>query len=982
VNRIIIKSCLLVLGCSISNNCLSQKFDPDQVNIINYTLEDGLPSNECHEILQDSLGYIWIATDRGLVKYDGYIFKSYGTNEGLNDISCINLIKDPFDNIWILTLSGQVYMYNYELDSCILYKYQESIDENITTTKVIDFAIDSSVMVLVLDGIGFLQIDGAGNTKLQRSKIVHDIVPVSTHQVGEKYLITTNDRGKEPRFPELPHLKKIKMSNGGLHNKYILYHIENTIEAVYDIDMDNSNKEVFRINDSLSIVNIAGVNYYFNKDSLLIKKYKSEYEDLIQLSSGEIISAELNQKGINFYKDYYDLIDNKKLPIIKKVSGTAIIEDLNENVWITTTNKGLFKVVKNKVEVYSSNKKNSKITNIERYKNGFAYVVDKNEVIYRDFAQNEKKIIFDSSNRISMIKENPYTGELIICKNYAVVINEVFEKIDMSIIDISPKEAFVLSNDEILLSSPTTFSIYKDLDSLPLYYSWQNENSIRVLGAAKISDDEYVLGTHGGLKLFSNNNITSIPDLPDYLQIRINEIRKVKDKYLFATQGNGLVIYDLRNDLLKISTQDGLVSNNIENIFVNEKDEIFLSTKSGLSKISFEENENFNIRNYTTFHGLPSNEVNDVTECNDTIYIATGKGIAQLYQDPEIARTHKVLIEGIAVNGNPLLKNEKVLNFNHSENNLSIWYKTIDHSMHSKIQYRYRINDKPWNSTYNTSTNLSSLQPDDYNFEIQSKNIDDIWSSSTNIKFTINKPWWKTWWFYALTILFFSISGYFIYKKSIANLLKEANINEELRNLEKSALQAQMNPHFIFNCLNSIQSFIIQNDKEKAMDFLSRFAKLIRKNLNASVESIISLDDEIAILDNYLALEQTRLEQRFEYSIILNPSIDRVQTRIPPMLIQPFVENAVIHGMKNRSSEGEIDIFFDKDDHMIKVIVQDNGINKGDHTSQLATHRSYGTSITQKRLEFIQAGNSANYQISTDIQPSGTTVIIFINPLA
>jgi len=170
--------------------------------------------------------------------------------------------------------------------------------------------------------------------------------------------------------------------------------------------------------------------------------------------------------------------------------------------------------------------------------------------------------------------------------------------------------------------------------------------------------------------------------------------------------------------------------------------------------------------------------------------------------------------------------------------------------------------------------------------------------------------------------------------------------------LERSALQAQMSPHFIFNCLNSIQHFILKNDSEAAVLYLAKFAKLVRSALNASVEGSILLEDEVNMLNNYLTLEQLRFNQSFEYQIFVAPSLDPANTLLPPLIVQPFVENAVLHGMDSKQKNGLILIKFYPDKDILSIDVCDNGAGlKPEQTK--GAQASLGGSITRRRLELL-----------------------------
>jgi hypothetical protein len=207
-------------------------------------------------------------------------------------------------------------------------------------------------------------------------------------------------------------------------------------------------------------------------------------------------------------------------------------------------------------------------------------------------------------------------------------------------------------------------------------------------------------------------------------------------------------------------------------------------------------------------------------------------------------------------------------------------------------------------------------------------------------------------------------------------------LENQIIHLERAALQAQMNPHFIFNSLNSIQNFIARNDQIKAMDYLSNFAKLIRRILNASGEKTITLEEELTMLQGYLKLEKLRFKDKFDYKFELAENVNTSEVKIPPLLIQPFIENAVIHGMKNKSGSGHINVGFSIQFPYLKVIIEDNGV--GIKNAVRSSHRSHGMSITQKRLSHLNKSNK-DFSIeikdrnSIDGESAGTVVTLLIN---
>lgn len=193
-----------------------------------------------------------------------------------------------------------------------------------------------------------------------------------------------------------------------------------------------------------------------------------------------------------------------------------------------------------------------------------------------------------------------------------------------------------------------------------------------------------------------------------------------------------------------------------------------------------------------------------------------------------------------------------------------------------------------------------------------------------------------------------------------------------MTNLERAALQSQMNPHFIFNSLNSIQKFIINNEKEEASEYLAKFAMLIRYNLKSSNSKEIPLKDELALLEIYIGLERIRFKNKFNVDIINNLTISPEQILIPPMLIQPVVENAILHGIADIQEKGLIKIVYYNDDKKIYIKVSDNG--KGLTLNQITKEQSDGSRITKRRLELINNQSQSNYTLTNDVDVNGNII--------
>jgi LytS/YehU family sensor histidine kinase len=292
------------------------------------------------------------------------------------------------------------------------------------------------------------------------------------------------------------------------------------------------------------------------------------------------------------------------------------------------------------------------------------------------------------------------------------------------------------------------------------------------------------------------------------------------------------------------------------------------------------------------------------------------------------------------------------------------------------------------------------MLPGNYTLTYNTSNSDGVWfdDRERKLEITILSPWWKRWWAYLLYILIASGILYYYYRFRIAQikkkeafkrkeaefLQKEAEYKQLVAETETAILRLQMNPHFIFNSMNSISSYILQKDIETANNYLLRFAKLMRMILNFAEKPLIAVSEEMELLEQYLKTETMRFEKKFKYSFEVAEEFDPDEFLIPTMILQPFVENAIWHGMANKlEGEGKILIKFWIENDSLNCSVQDNGIGRSAANKKLRSndHKSKAISITHRRLEMIQPkdGIHASLEIKDlkdeSKKPSGTLVL-------
>lgn len=339
-----------------------------------------------------------------------------------------------------------------------------------------------------------------------------------------------------------------------------------------------------------------------------------------------------------------------------------------------------------------------------------------------------------------------------------------------------------------------------------------------------------------------------------------------------------------------------------------------------------------------------------------------------------------------------LVNDNKVLALRHFQNNLTFAYASLTYGTLG-ITYQYRLLglDSHWvDAGIRRQVNYANLQPGTYVFQVRAGAPDGRQTQATAISFKIAYPWWQTAWFYAFAVLSLTAIGYALLRDRLRRFRERTTYEKRLADLENQALRAQINPHFIFNALQAVKLFVLQNNVEQAEYYMSRFAHLMRQIMDNSRENTVPLHQELGLLDNYLQLEQLRHGHSFDYAFEVADDVSPNETDLPSMILQPFVENAVLHGLAHKKDgRGLLTIRCARRDEGLLIEITDNGVGRqraAELKNELrrAHHRSAGLEITARRLALFSenADTPANYQI-VDLydaagQAAGTRVEVWL----
>ena len=390
----------------------------------------------------------------------------------------------------------------------------------------------------------------------------------------------------------------------------------------------------------------------------------------------------------------------------------------------------------------------------------------------------------------------------------------------------------------------------------------------------------------------------------------------------------------------------------------------------------------------------------DVWKKDSLLYIATSTSLYKisLKDLKDVKPPVNYLLSVIINNKDSIWSNNR--EYKHTENNLQFRVSSPFYSSPSIVYFKYRLvgsYDTTWQKTsaWQRTITYASLTPGDYTFEAVAVNFKNEEALQRIIySFTINRPWYYQYWFLLSAFAVLLTLVFIIAKKRInaikkrdQSIIENLSLQNELRKSLLATIKTQMNPHFIFNALNTIQSYVYQNDKRSVSNYMGKFSGLIRKILDGSNKSKIRLSEEIELLELYIALEKARFEDDLHTEIIVDEKLQVDDVYIPPMLIQPYVENAINHGLFHKKGDKNLSIIFrcsGINPNCFEIIIEDDGIGiprSKEINLNRKNHTSFATSATGRRLELInqtlkeeivlevkEKGNGAGISSGTIIQ--------------
>ncbi|MEZ5056355.1 MAG: two-component regulator propeller domain-containing protein [Saprospiraceae bacterium] len=422
------------------------------------------------------------------------------------------------------------------------------------------------------------------------------------------------------------------------------------------------------------------------------------------------------------------------------------------------------------------------------------------------------------------------------------------------------------------------------------------------------------------------------------------------------------------------SSKDGIRSDGVDQMISDEQGNIWISTDAGLTRILLPE---IKFENYGSEYGIAPYPVVKLTEegkllvtSNHVYYIIDPEKISPIDQTPQ---AH---IWSFSVfDKKQDWKKDKIQMLDYSQNYFSFDFGALDYHNPGNSEFAYQLEglEEQWNYTRNRNfASYTNVSGGDYTFKVKARIEGGVWGPEASVPIFISTPFWKTGWFYLTMLVLVLTLVYLFYKNRIRQIEEKAALESEfskkLAEVEMTALRAQMNPHFLFNCLNSIKLFIVKNDTKAAADYLTKFSKLIRLILQNSKNHLVPLSDDLEALDLYIEMEKMRFGNRFKYELKIDEGLNPEHYHIPPLLLQPYVENAIWHGLVHEDKENQLTISIRNNHKNLTIEIEDNGIGREAARErkkhQNARKQSLGMAITSDRVSLTKE----LYQIEMSVE--------------
>ena len=913
--------------------------------------EKELSGVNVYDIFHDDKGDYWIATNNGLYKYDCFEF------------SRIPIEKAKSNSVFAFKLdkNKELYCHNF-------------------AGQIFKIKNDSALLVFQVPPEEIFRSLDYGFTKGNRMTIISKNVffPKDSNEI-----VLLQDKDRAPPFQFFNYKDELYFI-ALQYQTLKVFHVEEE-KTVFITEITNRSFDTPR-----AIETANGVAIYNNREGLLIgwfdgekivktDEWKGQKElKSILFSLGEDLFITTGTGGI-YNSERPDEVYFQNNII------SCFIEDNEGNKLAGTFGEGILVIPNMDVKNLLFDNRATKAAKICDL-NGELYVGTKKGELFKIHNNKPIGLIVDSKVQIELLESMPSENKLMFNSSIMIIYDPETKKKEnigvgspKSLMEVFPQEYLFSTNDGLLWYDPQGRNRHNhSLEFKNGLAHITNFNERSYAACYDTINRIFYAGNVLGLKIgtIENAELFKINGNP----LICYDMQMFEGKVYVATRNNGVLIFENGNLIDQWRVRSGFISDEVKKIKV-EKNVVYGTTR----KEFFQADLNGNIlKSITRSDGLNSNNITDFEIIENDLWLVSDNRLQKIPLNSIKRKKYIPVLNYLTASCNE----EQVFNgseFDARNNkfNFSFACKSLKHKEDISYSYCLKGLEENWTTLDHTqrAVEYKSLPSGSYTFEVQAQCQGEI-SEKKVFSFTVLAPFWLRTWFIVLvaaTFVFVVLLIYFIQKRRYQRKLA---IKQKLAKSQLSTLKSQMNPHFIFNSLNSVQDLILQEKKEGAYKYISKFALLVRKTLNQSDAEFIDFEEEIALLDVYLELEQLRFKKDLVYKIEFG---DIEDVEIPPMLIQPIVENAIKHGLLHKKGQKDLKIVFKKEGKIIICRVIDNGIGREKaieiKARQSNQNESFALNSIETRMELLKEAYNEDLgveyvDLKIDDEAIGTEVII------
>lgn len=921
-----------------------------------------------YDIHQDGKKDYWIASNNGLYHYDGYNFESIACSDQLSP-SVFSPRSDELGNLYCYNLGGQIIRVDNNRNCEVYFQIPDSLL--------------GPMIQLYVAPKGDLLIHSRKTFRIRQQEIV-EIYPGNTVRFSLGFFERKN---------------QIEM---------VGYNGDSLIKMSFSKNLDQHQRELLSISQNK---NIDPINLIYQEDKMyLYQRNSGEVLEYIDDSIRTVSQCEKVMSRIAYQRGYFWGLSNKvglsffpgienpeknRVICFPNIKTSSFSIDHENNILLGTFGHGIIVIPESKIKTFQLKSELGKISEISGTDDASIAFGTNNGNIGRIYPNGKLELLHQVNSDIEFLEYLPIENELVVGCTKPFLFDLDNNKI------IYPnqgniKDAKQIHQGEYLFATDVGVKLFRKesfvKDNL-LDDSWpqrDENNSLYNQRAHSIAFDigkqVYYVGSLTGLKQLMPGSSKSITSKGH--EIIAKEMIQLDRKVFVASKDQGIFVYENGNEIDHWTVKNGKLPSNTILTITSDSSRLYIATLSGIMVTDQFGN---NILSLKQSYGLDENKPTDMVVKDNILWVLYQNLIQSidLKSYRELTYKPEINLSGIYVNGHEVdMTQDK---FEHGENKWSFQFKSKTLKYRGELEYQHRLNgfEEDWitSSFWDNNVEYKSLPPGNYEFQVKASFRDND-SDLESFAFEIRPPFWQTWWFYLAILVIVSTIFLLVFNIILKRQKKRAKLREELQESKLVAIQAQMNPHFIFNALNSIQDLVLKNEAEAAYNHISKFAVLVRNTLNQSNQEYVDFKEEIEALKVYLELEKLRFQDNFTYTIKYE---NNIEVMIPPMLIQPFVENAIVHGLLHKEGKKELTMSFELGDTLVCTI-WDNGIGRKESKAirqrQFVKHKSFASKAVDKRLEILSHRHEGIFAVKyidhyDEGQPTGTSVVInipFITP--